>query len=78
MDEVLGLSISHVVWMALESSFSHRSKIYEIHLKDDLQHLRRGFHSVIEYSCYFKAHCDQLVIHLVLSHDIKISSFYDF
>jgi len=41
-------------------SFSHRSKIYEICLKDDLQHLKRGSRSVTEYSHSFKALCDQL------------------
>ena len=60
MAEVLGLSTSHAVWTALESSFSHRSKIHEIRLKDELQHLKRGSRSVNEYSRSFKALCDQL------------------
>ncbi|KAG6736096.1 hypothetical protein POTOM_061203 [Populus tomentosa] len=61
MVEVLGLSTSHAVWTALESSFCHRSKIHEIHLKDEPQHLKRGSRSVPEYSYSFKAFCDQLV-----------------
>jgi len=61
MVEVLGLSTSHAVWTALESSFNHRSKIQEIHLKDDLQLLKRGSRNVTEYSRSFKALCDQLI-----------------
>nr|TKR79696.1 hypothetical protein D5086_0000269580 [Populus alba] len=61
MVEVLGLSTSHAVWTAFESSFCHRSKIHEIHLKDEPQHLKRGSRSVTEYSYSFKAFCDQLV-----------------
>jgi len=41
MTKVLGLFTSHAVWIALESTFSHQSKIHEIHLKDELQHLKR-------------------------------------
>jgi len=59
MAEVLGLFTSHAVWTALESAFSHLSKIHEIHLKDDLQHLKRRSRSVTEYSRSFKALCDQ-------------------
>jgi len=59
MTKVLGLFTSHAVWIALESTFSHQSKIHEIHLKDELQHLKRGSCSVIEYSCSFKVLCDQ-------------------
>jgi len=73
----LGLFTSHAVWIALESTFSHQSKIHEIHLKDELQHLKRWFRSVIEYSCSFKA----LVINLLpwvllLMKQIKFTSFF--
>jgi hypothetical protein len=59
MAEVLGLSTSHAVWIALQFAFIPRSKIHEIHLKNDLQHLKRESRSVIEYSRSFKAFCDQ-------------------
>ncbi|KAJ0076123.1 hypothetical protein Patl1_34383 [Pistacia atlantica] len=60
MTEVLGLTIAHAVWLALENSFSHISKTRELHIKDDLQLIKRGTRSVTEYSCSFKALCDQL------------------
>jgi hypothetical protein len=55
MTKVLGLFISHAGWIALESTFSVIN-----HLKDELQHFKRGSRSVIEYSPSFKALCDQL------------------
>jgi hypothetical protein len=54
------VSTFHTVWTALEFAFSYRSKIHEICLKDDLQHLKWGSCSVTEYSRSFKALCDQL------------------
>ena len=60
MVEVVGLSTSREVWLALENIFSHRSKAREIQLKDDLQLMRRGTQSVTEYAWAFKALCDQL------------------
>lgn len=60
MVEVLGLTTARDVWLALETSFSHCSKTCELHLKDELQLIKRGTHIVSEYSHYFKALCDQL------------------
>lgn len=54
------VSTFHTVWTALEFAFSYRSKIHEICLKDDLQHLKWGSCSVTKYSRSFKALCDQL------------------
>ena len=58
MAEVVGLSTLHEVWLALENTFSHRSKAREILLKDDLQLMRCGTRSVTEYARVFKALCD--------------------
>ncbi|KAL6330148.1 hypothetical protein AAG906_040068 [Vitis piasezkii] len=60
MVEVVGLSTSCEVWLALENTFNHRSKAREIRLKDDLQLMRHGTRSVTEYAWAFKALCDQL------------------
>jgi hypothetical protein len=42
MAEVMGLTTSREVWIALENTFSHHSKAREIRLKDDLQLMKRG------------------------------------
>ena len=60
MAEVVELSTSREVWVALENTFSHRSKAREIRLKDDLQLMKRGTRSVSEYARAFKALCNQL------------------
>uniref|UniRef100_A0A2N9JAS4 Reverse transcriptase Ty1/copia-type domain-containing protein n=1 Tax=Fagus sylvatica TaxID=28930 RepID=A0A2N9JAS4_FAGSY len=60
MAKVVGLTTSREVWIALENTFSHRSKAREIRLKDDLQLMKRGTRTVSEYACAFKAICDQL------------------
>jgi hypothetical protein len=60
MAEAVGLSTSHEVWTALESTFSHRSKAREIRLKDDLQLMKRGTRPVTVYAHAFKVLCDQL------------------
>jgi hypothetical protein len=60
MAEVVGLTTSREVWIALENTFSHRSKAREIRLKDDLQLMKRGTRSVSEYARAFKTICDQL------------------
>lgn len=51
--EVIGLTTSRDVCFTLENSFSHKSKTREIHLKDDLQMMKHGTHSVSEYSGSF-------------------------
>lgn len=60
MAEAVGLFTSREVWLALEISFSHQSKARELHLKDNLQLMKCGTCLVAEYSCVFKALCDQL------------------
>ena len=60
MTEVMELSTSREVWVALENTFSHRSKAHEIRLKDDLQLMKQGTRSVSEYARAFKALYDQL------------------
>ena len=60
MADVVGLSTSRKVWLALENTFSHRLKAKEIWLKDDLQLMRCETRSVLEYARAFKALCDQL------------------
>ncbi|XP_042976266.1 uncharacterized protein LOC122307438 [Carya illinoinensis] len=42
MAKVLGLTNARDVWLALENSFSHISKTRELHIKDDLQLIKRG------------------------------------
>ncbi|XP_068642130.1 uncharacterized protein [Aristolochia californica] len=60
MAEVVGLTTSREVWIALENTFSHRSKAREIRLKDDLQLMKRDTRPVSAYALSFKALCDQL------------------
>ena len=60
MAEVVELSTSREVWVALENTFSHHSKAREIRLKDDLQLMKRGTKFVSEYARAFKALCNQL------------------
>jgi len=68
MAEVVGLSISHKVWTALENTFSHHCKAREIRLKDDLQLMKRGTRTVTTYAHVFKALYDQL--HAIQLHAI--------
>ena len=58
MAEAVGLSTSRKVWTALENTFSHHSKASEIHLKDDLQLMKRDTRPVTAYARAFKALCD--------------------
>jgi hypothetical protein len=60
MAKVMGLTTSCEVWIALENTFSHRSKAREIRLKDDLQLMKRGTRTISEYARAFKTICDQL------------------
>lgn len=60
MAEVMGLTTSRAVGLALKNSFSHRSKAREIHLKDYLQLMKRCTHTVTEYARTFKSLCNQL------------------
>ena len=58
MAEVVGLSTSRKVWVALENTFNHHSEVHEIRLKDDLQLMKRGTRFVLEYARAFKVFCD--------------------
>lgn len=40
--EIVGLYTTREVWLALETAFNHRSKAPKIHLKDELQLMKRG------------------------------------
>ncbi|KAF5462652.1 hypothetical protein F2P56_018640 [Juglans regia] len=57
---VIGLTTSKDVWTALETAFSHKSKVRELQIKDELHLMKRGSRSVSKYSRVFKSHCDQL------------------
>jgi len=57
---VIGLTTSKDVWTALEIALSHKSKARELQIKDELHLMKHGSRSVVEYSCAFKSHCDQL------------------
>ena len=60
MAEVVGLSTSCEVWVALENTFNHHSKAREIYLNDDLQLMKRGTRSISEYARTLEALYDQL------------------
>lgn len=60
MSEIVGLMSSCETWQALEASFSHKSKTRELQLKGELQIIKKGTRSVVEYSRAFKTVCDQL------------------
>jgi hypothetical protein len=81
MAKAVGLSTSHEVWTALESTFSHRSKAREIRLKDDLQLMRRGTRPVTVYACAFKVLWDQLhaigrPVSLISSLKLRVLKFF--
>lgn len=57
--EIVGLSTAREVWLALETVFSHRSKAREIHLKDELQLMKRGSRPVTDFARAFKSLYDQ-------------------
>jgi len=56
----IGLTTSRDVWNSLETTFSHKSKVHELQIKDELHLMKRGSRSIFEYSQIFKAHYDQL------------------
>ena len=62
MSEIVGLMSSYETWQALESPFSHKSKTRELQLKGELQIIKKGTKSVVEYSRAFKTVCDQLFV----------------
>jgi len=57
--EIVGLSTTREVWLALETAFNHRSKAPEIHLKDELQLMKRGSRPVTHFARAFKSLYDQ-------------------
>jgi len=56
----IGFTTSRDVWNSLETTFSQKSKVRELQIKDELHLMKRGSRSIFEYSRIFKAHCDQL------------------
>jgi hypothetical protein len=56
----IGFTTSRDVWNSLETTFSQKSKVRELQIKDELHLMKRGSRSISEYSRIFKAHCDQL------------------
>ncbi|XP_068648390.1 uncharacterized protein [Aristolochia californica] len=60
MAKAIGLTTSREVWIALENTFSHRSKAHEIHFKDDLQLMKCSTRPVSANARAFKGLCDQL------------------
>jgi len=64
MEEAISIIISFTtsrdVWNSLETTFSQKSKIRELQIKDELHLMKRGSRSIFKYSRIFKAYCDQL------------------
>ncbi|XP_011046683.1 PREDICTED: uncharacterized protein LOC105141219 [Populus euphratica] len=58
--DIVGLSTAHDVWLALETTFNHEYKTREIHLKDELQSMKRATRSVMDIARVFKGFCDEL------------------
>jgi hypothetical protein len=58
--EIVVFSTAHGVWLALETTFNHKYKTREIHLKDELQSMKRATRSVTDIARVFKGFCDQL------------------
>jgi hypothetical protein len=56
----IGFTTSRDVWNSLETTFSQKSKVRELQIKDELHLMKHGSRSISEYSRIFKAHCDQL------------------
>lgn len=52
--EIVGFSTAHDVWLALETTFNHKYKTQEIHLKDELQSTKRATRSVTDIARVFK------------------------
>jgi hypothetical protein len=61
MAAAIGLATSRDVWVALERVFNHRSKTWEIRLKDELQLMKKGNRFIADFARAFKGLCDQLV-----------------
>ncbi|KAF6166426.1 hypothetical protein GIB67_034977 [Kingdonia uniflora] len=60
MSKVLTITRSVNVCDALEEVYSHKLKSREIHLKDELQFIKKGSQSVSDYAKTFKTICNQL------------------
>ena len=59
---VIGLTTSKDAWIALETAFSHESKVRELQIKDELHLMKCGSRCVSKYSQAFKSHCEQLLV----------------
>lgn len=57
--EIGGLSTAREVWLALDTAFNYWSKAREIHLKDELQLMKRGSRPVTDFARAFKSLFDQ-------------------
>ncbi|OIW15216.1 hypothetical protein TanjilG_08808 [Lupinus angustifolius] len=61
MTVVIECYTSRDTWLALEATFSDKSKAQELRLKDELQLIRKGSRTVLDYGKHFKSLCGQLV-----------------
>ncbi|KAM0036033.1 hypothetical protein Hdeb2414_s0014g00421511 [Helianthus debilis subsp. tardiflorus] len=60
MAEVIGLSSSRQVWLALENAYNHDSLERMHTLRDTLRQLQKGSSTVSEFGRKIKLLCDQL------------------
>ncbi|KAF8369430.1 hypothetical protein HHK36_032559 [Tetracentron sinense] len=60
MSLTLDRQTAHEVWQIVEELFAHKSKNRELHLREELQLLKREALSVSEHVRKFRAICDQL------------------
>ncbi|KAL8503544.1 hypothetical protein ACS0TY_022323 [Phlomoides rotata] len=60
VSEVVGLTDAREVWPALESAFAPSSPSHAHQLRDELQFLRRGTSSVVNFTRTFQNLCHQL------------------
>ncbi|KAJ9544175.1 hypothetical protein OSB04_023882 [Centaurea solstitialis] len=70
--EVVGLSTSRAIWLALESAYGNSSMERVQNLRDRLRHLSKGNDTVSDFGRKFKNICDQLsaISHPVADTDI--------
>lgn len=62
MFEFVGLMNARDVWVQLEAPFIHSSPSRAHQLHDELQFLKRGPSSAVDYNRKFKLLCDQLAV----------------
>nr|GEV40252.1 hypothetical protein [Tanacetum cinerariifolium] len=91
MTEVLGLTSSRAVWLALESAYSYDSLERSQNLKDSLRQLKKGNISISDFTKKFKSLCDHLaaianqfptwtksIVAQAETHELFISSLHGF